>query len=138
MQANSRITELEAKLAELQQELAVLQMQDKRTPIIQDDQYDFSGSDSEPTSGRSSQKWKKGQAFPLAISYGGFFPNKASMLVPADEQMLMKPASLSQAVVLQNTLPSGNPPTMRIAPPWGKGDPPILVTGMLPRPLRKT
>ena len=24
------------------------------------------------------------------------------------------------------------------APPWGKGDPPILVTGVLPRPLRKT
>ena len=50
-QANLRITELEAKLAELQQELTVLQMQDKRTLIVQDDQYGFSGSDSEPTSG---------------------------------------------------------------------------------------
>ena len=26
----------------------------------------------------------------------------------------------------------------RIAPPWGKGDPPMSVTGVLPRPLRKT
>ena len=51
VQANSKITELEAKLAELQQELTVLQMQGKRTPIVQDDQYGFSGSDSEPTSG---------------------------------------------------------------------------------------
>ena len=50
-QANSKITELETKLAELQQELTALQMQDKRTPIVQDDQYRFSGSDSEPTSG---------------------------------------------------------------------------------------
>ena len=50
-QANSKITELETKLAELQQELTVLQMQDKRTPIVWDDQYGFSGSDSEPTSG---------------------------------------------------------------------------------------
>ena len=31
-----------------------------------------------------------------------------------------------------------NPPTSRIAPLWGKGDPPILVTGVLPRPLRET
>ena len=44
-QANSRITELEAKLAELQQELTVLQMQDKRTPIVQDNPYGFLGSD---------------------------------------------------------------------------------------------
>ena len=51
-QANSKITELEAKLAELQQELAVLQMQDNRMPIVWDNLYDFSGSDSEPTSGR--------------------------------------------------------------------------------------
>ena len=50
-QANSKITELEAKLTELQQELTVLQMQDKRTLIVWDDQYGFSGSDSEPTSG---------------------------------------------------------------------------------------
>ena len=28
--------------------------------------------------------------------------------------------------------------TSRITPPWGKGDPPILVTGMLPRLLGKT
>ena len=51
VQANSKITELEAKLAELQQELAVLQTQDKRMPIAQGDPYNFSGSDSEPTSG---------------------------------------------------------------------------------------
>ena len=50
-QANSKITELETKLTELQQELTALQMQDKRTPIVWDDQYRFSGSDSEPTSG---------------------------------------------------------------------------------------
>ena len=43
--------ELEAKLAELQQELTVLQMQDKRMPIPWDDLYEFLGSDSEPTSG---------------------------------------------------------------------------------------
>ena len=46
MQPNSKITELEAKLAELQQELTVLQMQDKQTPIAQDDPYRFLGSDS--------------------------------------------------------------------------------------------
>ena len=50
-QANSKITELEAKLVKLQQEHAVLQMQDKRTPIVWDDLYSFMGSDSEPTSG---------------------------------------------------------------------------------------
>ena len=113
-------------------------MQDKRTPIIWGSQYDFSGSDSEPTSGRSSWKWKKGQAFPLAISYGGFFLNEASTSVLADEQIPMMLASLLQAVGSQTTLPLGNPPTLRISPPWGKGDPPIWVTGMLPRPLRKT
>ena len=43
--------ELEAKLTELQQELTVLQMQDKRMPVTWDDPYGFSGSDSEPTSG---------------------------------------------------------------------------------------
>ena len=43
--------ELEAKLTELQQELTVLQMQDKRMLITRDDPYGFSGSDSEPTSG---------------------------------------------------------------------------------------
>ena len=137
-QANSKITELETKLTELQQELTALQMQDKQTPIIQDDQYRFSGSDSEPTSGHSSQKRKKGQAFPLAISYRGFFLSEASMSVLADEPMPMMPASSSQAVGSQITLPRVNPPTSRIAPPWGKGDPPILVTGVLPRPLGKT
>ena len=50
-QANSKITELETKLTELQQELTVLPLQDKRTLIVWDDQYGFSGSDSEPTSG---------------------------------------------------------------------------------------
>ena len=138
MQANSKITELETKLAELQQELTALQMQDKRTPIVWDDQYGFSGSDSEPTSSHLSQKRKKGQAFPPAISYRGFFLSKASTSVLADEPMPMMPALSSQAVGSQITLPWVNPPTLRIAPPWGKGDPPILVTGVLPRPLRKT
>ena len=82
-----------------------------------------------------SRKRKKGQAFPLAISYRGFFPSEASTSVLADEQMLMMPASLSQAVGLQTTLPQVNPPSSRIAPLWGKGDPPILVTGVLPRLL---
>ena len=130
--------ELETKLAELQQELTALRMQDKRTPIVQDNQYGFLGSDSEPTSGRSSQKRKKGQAFPLAISYGGFFLSDASTLVLADELMPMMLVSLSQAVESQTTLPLVNPPTSRIAPLWGKGDPPISVTGVLPRLLGKT
>ena len=138
MQANSKITELETKLAELQQELTVLQMQGKRTPLAQDDLYSFLGSDSEPTSGQLSQKRKKGQVFPLAISYGSFFQSKASTLVLADEPMPMMPASLSQAVGSQTTLPLVHPPTSRITPPWGKGDPPILVTGVLPKPLGKT
>ena len=85
-----------------------------------------------------SQKWKKGQAFPLSLSYRGFFLDKASTSVLADEQMPMMPASPSQAVGSQTTLPLGHPPTSRIAPPWGKGDPPISVTGVLPRPLGKT
>ena len=130
--------ELETKLTELQQELTTLRMQDKRMPIVRDDPYRFLGSDSEPTSGHSSQKRKKGQAFPPAISYGGFFPSKASTSVLADKPMPMMLASLSQAVGAQTTLPQVNPPTLRIAPPWGKGDPPISVTGVLPRPLRKT
>ena len=105
--------------------------------IARDDLYGFSGSDLEPTSGQSSWKRKKGQVFPLAISYGGFFPSKASTLVLADELMLMM-ASSSQAVGSQTTLPPVHPPTSRITPLWGKGDPPILVTGVLPRPLGKT
>ena len=104
-QANSKITELEAKLTELQQELTVLQMQDKRTPIAWDDPYNFLGSDSELTSDQLSWKRKKGQAFPPAINYGGFFSSKASTSVLADEQMPMMLASLSQAVGLQTTLP---------------------------------
>ena len=112
-------------------------MQDKRTPIVQDDPYRFSGSDSEPTSGHSSQKRKKGQAFPPAISYGGFFLSEASTSVLADELMPMM-ASSSQAVGSQTTLPLVHLPTLRITPPWGKGDCPILVTGVLPRPLGKT
>ena len=51
VQANSKIMELETKLAELQQELTALQMQDKRMPIVWDNQYGFLGSDLEPTSG---------------------------------------------------------------------------------------
>ena len=138
MQANSKITELETKLTELQQELTALRMQDKRMPIVWDDQYGFSGSDSEPTSGHLSWKRKKGQAFPPAISYRGFFPSEASTSVLADELMLMMPASSSQAVGSQTPLPQVNPPTSRIAPPWGKGDPPISITGVLPRLLGKT
>ena len=64
VQANSRIGELEAKLVGLQRELAVLQKQDKRTPINQGDLFDFSDSESEVTSSRSSWKRKKGQAYP--------------------------------------------------------------------------
>ena len=60
------------------------------------------------------------------------------MSVLADEPMLMIPASLLQAGGSQTTLPLVHLPTSRIAPPWGKGDPPISVTGVLPRPLRKT
>ena len=100
--------ELEAKLAELQQELTVLQMQDKWTLIAQDDPYGFLGSDSEPTSGQLSQKRKKGQVFPPAISYGGFFLSEASTSVLADELMPMM-ASSSQAVGSQTTLPQVNP-----------------------------
>ena len=85
-----------------------------------------------------SQKRKKGQAFPPAISYGGFFLSEASMSVLADELMPMMPALSSQAVGAQTTLPLVNPPTSRIAPLWGKGDPSISVTGVLPRLLRKT
>ena len=107
-------------------------------PIVWGDPYDFSGSDSEATSGRLSWKRKKGQAFPLAISYGGFFLSEASTSVLADEQMPMMLASSLQVVGSQTTLPLVSPPTSRIAPPWGKGDPPILVTGVLPRPLGKT
>ena len=106
--------------------------------IAWDDPYGFSGSDSEPTSSRLSWKRKKGQAFPPAISYGGFFLSEASTSVLADEPMPMMTASSSQAVGSQTPLPQVNPPTSRIAPPWGKGDPPILVTGVLPRPLGKT
>ena len=107
-------------------------------PIVWDDPYGFSGSDSQPTSGRSSRKRKKSQAFPPAISYRGFFPSEASTSVLADEPMPMMPALSSQAVGSQITLPQVNPPTLRITPPWGKGDPPISVTGVLPRLLGKT
>ena len=90
-------------------------------------------------SSRSSQKRKKGQAFPPSISYGGFFPNEAGMSVPVNEQMPMMPASTSPLVVGPQATPlMGHLPTSRITPPWGKGDPPISVTGMLPRLLGKT
>ena len=138
-QANLKITELEAKLAGLQKELAVLQKQDKRTPIDQGNSFDFSDSESEAMSSNSSQKRKKGQAFPPAISYGGFFPDESGTLVPVDKQMPMMQASASALVVGPQATPLvGHPPTSRIPPPWGKGDPPISVTGMLPRPLGKT
>ena len=123
----------------LQRELTVLKKQDKRMPINQGDSFNFSDSESEATSSISSQKRKKGQAFPPSINYGGFFPNEAGTLVLVDEQMPMMPASASsQAVGSQATLLMGHPPTSRIASLWGKGDPPISVTGMLPRPLGKT
>ena len=64
-QANSKITELEAKLMSLQKELTVLQKQEKWTPINWGDPFDFSDLESETTSGRSSQKRKKREAFPL-------------------------------------------------------------------------
>ena len=70
MQANSKITELEAKLMGLQRELTVLLLQDKRMPINQGDLFKFSDSESEATFGRSSQKRKKGQAFPLQSTMG--------------------------------------------------------------------
>ena len=41
--------ELEAKLAGLQRELAILQKQDKRTPINQGDLFNFSDLESEAT-----------------------------------------------------------------------------------------
>ena len=107
----------------LQKELTVLQMQDKRMLIVWDDPYEFLGSDSEPTFGQSSWKRKKGQAFPPAISYGGFFPSEASTSVLADELMLMMPASSLQAVGSQTTLPLVHPPTSRITPLWGRVTP---------------
>ena len=49
------------------------------------------------------------------------------------------PASAPTPVVgPQATPPMEHPPMSRIAPLWGKGDPPILVTGVLPRLLGKT
>ena len=77
VQANSKITELKAKLPELQQELTVLQMQDKRMPIAWDDPYSFSGSDSEPTSGRLSWKRKKGPGIPTGHQLWGLLPEQS-------------------------------------------------------------
>ena len=65
----------------LQRELTVLLLQDKRMPINQGDLFDFSGSESEAMSGRSTQKRKKGQAFPPSLSCGGFFPDEAGTLM---------------------------------------------------------
>ena len=138
MQANSKITEPEAKLMSFQKELTVLLLEDKRMPIDWGDLFNLSDLGSETMSGRSSQKGKKGQAFPPSFNYGGFFPDEAGTSVPVDEQMPAMPASSSQAVGSQTTLLLGHPPTSRVTPTWGKGDPPILVTGMLPRPLRNT
>ena len=107
------------------EELGVLQMQDKRMPVDRGDLYNFSGSDSETTSGRSSQKRKKGQAFPPSISYGGFFPDNACTPIPVKALMLASLASVStSAVGLIATLLTGHLPTSRTVPPWGKGDPP--------------
>ena len=49
--ADEKLAQANSKITELQQELTVLQMQDKRMLIVQDNQYGFSGSDSAPTSG---------------------------------------------------------------------------------------
>ena len=121
----------------LQKELIVLKNQDKRTPFNQGVPFNFSDSESETTSGQSSWKRNKSQAFPPSMQYGGFFLDEASMLVPADEMMLAMLA-YSQAVGLQTTPLQDYLPMLRIIPPWEKGDPSILVTGMLPRPLGKT
>ena len=137
VQANSKIEELEAKLMSLQKELTVWQKQDKRTPINRGDPHDFSDSESEHMCSRSSHKRKKREAFPPSIQYGGFFPDEAGTLVPVDEQMPVMPA-LKQAVGSSITLLQEPPPTSRIAPLWGKGDPPISVTGVLPRLIGKT
>ena len=100
--------------------------------------FNFSDSESEATSSRSSQKRKKGHAFPPSISCGGFFSNEVGRTVLVDEQMPMILSSTSSpAVGPQATLLVGHPPTLRITPLWGKGDPPTLVTGMFPRLLRK-
>ena len=117
-----------------QKELTVLQKQDKWTLIDWGNPFNFSDSESETTSSRSSQQRKKREAFPPSIQYGSFFPDETSMSVPPDELM---PAS-SQVVGSQTTPLQEHPPTSRIAPLLGKGDPPISVTGMLPRLLRKT
>ena len=69
--------ELEAKLTELQQELAVLQMQDKRMPITHDDPYGFLGSDLEPTSGQLCWKRKKGQGIPAGHQLWGLLPKQS-------------------------------------------------------------
>ena len=102
----------------LQKELTILQMQDKRTPVDWGDPYNFSGSDSEPMSSRSSCKGKKGQAFPPSISYGGFFPNDAGMSVLVKVLMPAMPASVSTSVVgLIATLLMGYLPMSRTTPP---------------------
>ena len=89
-------------------------------------------------SSRSIQRRKKGQAFPPSISYRGFFPNNASMSIPVEAQMVAMLASVStSAIGLIATLLAGHLPMSRTIPPWGKGDPPKSVTGMLPRPLGK-
>ena len=125
VQANLRITELDAKLNGLQKELAVLQKQDKRTSINWGNSFNFSDSESEATSGRSSQKRKKGQVFPPSITYGGFFPDEASMLVPVDEQMLMILASASAPVVgPQATPPVGILTHIKDCSSLGEGWPP--------------
>ena len=115
-QANSKIVEVEAKLMSLQKKLLVLLLQDKRKLINQGDPYNFSDSESEPTSSRFSQKRKKREVFPPSIQYGGFFPDDASILVPVDEQMLTLLAS-TQAVGSLITLLQETPHALRITPP---------------------
>ena len=137
-QANSRFTELEAKLVGLQRELTVLQKQDKRTPINQGNSFDFSDSESEATSSQSSRKSKKGQAFPQPSTM------RASSLIKlvvstgqwgdADDARI----SFSTSGRASGHTTCGTPTHIKDHSTMGEGWPPILVTGMLPRPLRKT
>ena len=132
-QANEKIKELEAKLVSLQTEVHVLQKQDKRTPIDRGDAFECSDSESEATSGKK----RKRQNFPPAMQYGGFFPDDAGSSLPLDDPMPETPAFVVEAS--SALAPSQPPPlTSRMAPQWGKGDPPMSITGKLPRPLGKT
>ena len=96
-------------------------MQDKQTPVAQDNLYGFLGSDSEPTSGQSSQKRKKGQAFPPAISYRGFFLSETSMSVLADELMLMMRGIIVTGSGVSDHTASGTPAHIKDHSSMGEG-----------------